>query len=328
MKIIDTTPFKGPDGQISAVDRVRAIAKYGSSWYSDVQAQDATAALLGRQLDRTYTLLVNPLLPGTDVFMPLVLVGPAGVYLIYVTNERGVFRAKGDEWGTLSGERFTPAKVNLLTRTARLAQGLGKFLERQGIPLVVEPVLLAMNPGMHIDSVRPLIRVVMSDAVERFAIGVTQASRTLTLETAAAIVDRIQKPHSTQKAGPAHPSRSTLEGREGEAPAHPREGAAPAGDSAVTPVYTPQGYGDASAASAPAQSGEPAPLDADSLGFAFNDEVEPEVAPPKSPQPGAAKKPSRRGAYFSLGQWIALGALFLIFVLLLTAIIVLAVMNA
>jgi hypothetical protein len=303
MKIIDTTPFKGPDGQISAVDRVRAIAKYGSGWYSDVQAQDATAALLGRQLDRTYTLLVNPLLPGTDVFMPLVLVGPPGVYLIYVTNERGVFRAKGDEWGSLDGERFTPAKVNLLTRTARLAQALQKFLEKQGIPLAVEPVLMAMNPGTHIDSVRPLIRVVMSDAVERFAIGVTQASRTLSLETAAAIVDRIQKPRSTQKA-------------------------APAGDSAVTPVYTPQGYGDASAASAPAQPGEPAPLDADSLGFAFNDEVEPEVAPPKPPPAGPAKKTSRRGAYFSPGQWIALGALFLIFVLLLTAIIVLAVMNA
>ena len=305
MKIIDTTPFKGPDGQISAVDRVRAIAKYGSSWYSDVQAQDATAALLGRQLDRTYTLLVNALLPGTDVFMPLVLVGPPGVYLIYVTNERGVFRAKDDEWGSLDGERFTPAKVNLLTRTSRLAQALQKFLEKQGIPLVVEPVLMAMNPGTHIDSVRPLIRVVMSDAVERFAIGVTQASRTLSLETAAAVVDRIQKPRAVQKAG------------------------APAlSESVVAPVYTPQGYGDASAASATAQAGEPAPLDANSLGFAFNDEVEPEVAPPQPAQAGAAKKPYRRGAYFSPGQWVALGALFLIFVLLLAAIIVLAVMNA
>jgi hypothetical protein len=154
----------------------------------------------------------------------------------------------------------------------------------------------------------------MSDAVERFAIGVTQATRTLTLEAAAAIVDRIQKPRAIHKS----------------APAHPREGAAPAGDSTVVPVYTPQGLGDGPATSAPTQPGEPMPLDADSLGFAFDDEVEPEVAPPKPqpPQAGAAKKPSRRGGYFSPGQWIALGALFLIFVLLLTAIIVLAVMNA
>lgn len=307
MKIIDLTPFKGPDGQISTMDRVRAMTRYGTSWYSDVQAQDATVALLGRQLDRTFTLLVNPPLPGTEVILPLVLVGPAGVHLINITNERGVFRATEEEWGTLTGERFTPAKVNLLTRTARLAQALQKFLQGQGIPQAVEPVLLAMNPGMHIDSVRPQIRVVMSDAVERFAIGVMQVPRALTAESVAAIVDRIQKPHKPKKDVPA--------------PA-PAASAVDAGEAPEAPVNTPQGYGD--------QPGEPMPFDADSLGFAFDDEIEPEVAPPepKNPPAGAAKKPSRRAGYFSPAQWIALGALFLIFVLLVAAIIVLAVMNA
>src|SRR5512139_514126 len=111
MKIIDRTPFKGPDGQISAVDRVRAMAKYGSGWYADVQAQDATAALLSRVLDRGYTMLVNAPLPGSGILLPLVLIGPAGAYLFNITNERGVFQAKDEEWGTLTGERFTPAKV-------------------------------------------------------------------------------------------------------------------------------------------------------------------------------------------------------------------------
>lgn len=312
MKIIDLTPFKGPGGQISAMDRVRAMARYGSSWYSDIQAQDATAALLGRQLDRTYTLLVNPLLPGADVFLPLVLVGPAGVYLINITNERGVFRARDEEWGTLTGEHFTPAKVNLLTRTSRLAQALQKFLEGQGIPQAVEPVLLAMNPGMHIDSVRPQIRVVMSDAVERFALGVTQAPRPLTLETAAAIVERIQKPHALKKEVPAPPASLAATGE--------------------APVDAPQGYGDQPAASGPDQPGELTPLDAGSLGFAFNEEPEPPVTPPtpKPPQAATAKKPATRAGEvsFSPGQWIALGCLFVIFVVILAAIIVLAVMNA
>jgi len=317
MKIVDRTPFKGREGQISAVDRVRAMARYGSSWYSDVQAQDATAALLGRQLDRAYTLWVNPPLPGTDVLLPLVLIGPPGVYLINITNERGVFHAQGEEWGTLTGECFTPAKINLLTRTARLAQALQKFLESQGFTLVVEPVFMAMNPGMHIDSVRPVVRVVMSDAVERFALGVAQATRALTAESIAVINERIQRPRSPQKAAPA-----------------PVPGAAETAEAREAPAYMPQGYGEGATASGQAQPGEPAPFDADSLGFAFEDEAKPQAAQPKSPQAGRAKKPAKRtparsgGVSFSRTQWIALGALFLIFVLLLAAIIVLAVMNA
>ena len=52
MKVIDRTPFKGPEGTSRALDRVRATLKFGSNWYSEVQAQDAVATILGRQLDR------------------------------------------------------------------------------------------------------------------------------------------------------------------------------------------------------------------------------------------------------------------------------------
>jgi len=321
MRIVDRTPFKGPDGQISAVDRVRAMAKYGSRWYSDIQAQDATAALLGRQLGGGYILLVNPPLSGTDVLLPLVLVGPVGVFLINITNERGVFSARGDEWGTLTGERFTPAKVNLLTRTARMAEALQKFLEKQGFALLVEPVLLAMNPGMHVESVRPIIRVVMSDAVERFAIGLTQATRTLSLETAALISERILKPRAPQKEGAA---------------SAPAPGAGETGTAPEVPAYVPQGYGDQPGVPGQPEAQAEGPLTAESLGFSFTEEPEPDAAPPK-PKPAQAapaKKPAKAapagkgGLRFSRGQWIALGFLLLIFVLILVAIIVLAAMNA
>jgi hypothetical protein len=194
MKVIDRTPFRGPDGKISALDRVRATMKYGSSWYADVQAQAAAASVLGRHLDRTFTLLLNPQLPESDVILPMVLVGPPGVFMVYSTNERGVFQARGEEWGTLSGEQFVPAKVNLLARAGRMAQALGKFLGKQGLPIQVEPVLLTMNPGMHVDSVRPTVRVVMTDGLEHFAIGLTQGDRPLSPEDAGIVADRIIKP--------------------------------------------------------------------------------------------------------------------------------------
>ena len=315
MKIIDRTPFKGPDGQISAVDRVRAMAKYGSSWYSDIQAQDATAALLSRVLDRGYTLLVNAPLPGSEILLPLVLAGPTGVLLLNITNERGVFQAKGEDWGTLTNERFTPVKVNLITRTAKLAQALQKFLQTQGFTLTVEPVLLAMNPGMHIDSVRPAIRVVMSDAVERFALGLTQATHILSAETASVVADRILKPRPPQAA--------TQEATEVAAPA----AIAAVDAEPEVPAYIPQGQGE------PQEMGR---LDAESLGFAFNEDAGTASATSQSKagQPSPAKKsaqqsPARKKKKgFSVGQWIALGTLFFIFVVIIAAIIVLAVMNA
>jgi hypothetical protein len=321
MRIVDRTPFKSPDGQISAVDRVRAMAKYGSKWYSDIQAQDATAALLGRQLGSGYILLVNPPLPGTDVLLPLVLVGPVGVFLINITNERGVFSARGEEWGTLTGERFTPAKVNLLTRTARMAEALQKFLEKQGFALLVEPVLLAMNPGMHVESVRPIIRVVMSDAVERFAIGLAQATRTLSIESASLISERILKPRAPKKEGA------------GSAPAL---AAVETGTAPEVPAYMPQGYGDQPGASGQPEGQAEGPLTAETLGFSFTEEPEPDAAPPK-PKPAQAapaKKPAKvapagaGGVRFSRGQWTALGCLLLLFILVLVAFIVLAAMNA
>jgi hypothetical protein len=132
----------------------------------------------------------------------------------------------------------------------------------------------------------------------------------LTLETVAAIVERIQKPRAPKK--------------EALAPAV----AADPGELPDVPVNAPQGYSDQPAAYDQSQPGEPMPLDADSLGFAFEDEPQAPVTPPKPPPAGAAKRPSRRGGYFSPGQWIVLGVLFLLFVLLLAAIIILAVMNA
>jgi hypothetical protein len=305
MKVIDRTPFKGPDGKISAMDRVRASMKYGSSWYDDVQAQDAAAAVLGRQLDRTYTLLVNAPLPGTDVLLPMVLVGPPGVFLIYITNERGVFQARGEEWGTLSGERFVPDKVNLLTRTVRMSQALGKFLLSQGFDIPMEPVLLAVNPGMHIDSMRPVIRVMLSDGLERFAISLAQGKRILIPEIVAAISDRILNPRAPRK---------------------PAAAAAPT-PAPATPAYIPQGQ-------EPAAAVADEPVSAESLGFAFDEAAQPEVAPGSRAPVSASRKPvpsgSQRkgGVRISRGQWFALGCLFVVFVIILSTIIVLAVMNA
>jgi hypothetical protein len=230
MKHIDQTPYRSASGQITFIDQVRIVFKFGAGWTTQVRAQDAVVAVLGRTLERHFILLQNVPLPGTEVRLPLVLVGPAGVYLFNVIPGRGMYRARGDEWSLVEGARAAPAPVNMLTRTARLAAGLQKFLDRQGFKdmVKVEGMLLASDPGLHVDSARSIVRVVMNDALERFAVSLNQSRLVLSPEAAATIVDRITNPV---------PPRAVEGGASSAAPvSEPERAPAPAAESAQQPA--------------------------------------------------------------------------------------------
>jgi hypothetical protein len=270
MKVIDKTPYLNKKGTIGPLERIQGTFALGTNWYGDMKGQEEVIALLERILDNKFVLARNPILPGSqDVRLPLVLSGPPGVFLLNVTNMRGMFRAKGEEWGTISGDHFKPLKPNMINLTARYCQGLQKFLERQGIMnmLTAEPILLATNPGMHVDTIRPLVRVVMSDALERFAVSVSQARAMQSPEDAQLIIDRLITPKTITKEAPAP-----------VVPAEQRE----------TPMYDPN---DRFKKEAPAQSG------GGSL-FSFEDESPPEsqaaVAQPVPAPVKPAAKPSKK----------------------------------
>ena len=177
MKIIDKTPYRAESGEIDLLGRIQGMLKYGMSWFNILKAQDIVIAIIEKQLDSNYALLRNVTLPNTEINLPLVLVGPPGVYLINVAHERGVFMARDDQWGTMIGDRFVPARLNQINRTQALGRVLQLYLDRQNFKgqLVVEAILMAADPGMQIESTRPVVRVVMSDALERFAASLNQA---------------------------------------------------------------------------------------------------------------------------------------------------------
>jgi hypothetical protein len=196
MKIIDQTPyFNSETGEIDFLDRVRAIMKFGSPWVKEVEAQNQVIPVLGHVLDRNFTLLRNVTPPGLNTSLPLILVGPTGVFVMYVTPLSGMYRAKGDQWGTISGNAFKNEKPNLMTRTEHMARAIQIFLQRQGLLLTtVEAVLLCSDLSVHVDSIRPIIRVVMRDALERFAISITQARTVFSPEAVQDVINRILNP--------------------------------------------------------------------------------------------------------------------------------------
>jgi len=268
MKIIDKTPYLNKKGTIGPLERIQGTFSIGTNWYGDMKGQEEVIAVLERILDNKFVLARNPILPGAqDVRLPLVLSGPPGVFLLNVTNMRGMFRAKGEDWGTISGDHFKPLKPNMISLTARYCQGLQKFLERQGVMnmLTAEPILLATNPGMHVDTIRPLVRVVMSDALERFAVSVSQARALQSPEDAQLIIDRLITPKVITKEAPAP-----------VVPAEQRH----------TPMYDPD---DLFKEEAPAQSR------GGSL-FSFEEESQPESQAAASQSVPAPAKPDARPA--------------------------------
>ncbi|MBN1306178.1 MAG: NERD domain-containing protein [Anaerolineales bacterium] len=269
MKLIDHTPFQNENGEIALIDRIKGTLQFGFSWYPDLQAQKEIISRMDKALDKNYTLIRNFPLGKSGITIPMILVGPAGVFVIQVTNARGVYRAKGNTWGTIDGDKFTPAAINILERVSRLARALQVYLERQDLKGFgeVEPVIMCADPGLHVETVRPIARVVMSDAVERFAGSLLQGRPVFTVEAVYELVDRILKPRSPkkQKAETQQPAAPEPENAD-----HPVEtdyygSATDAGE--ASPFLDSDQFGAEAA-------GEVSPfLDTNDLGFAFEDEA-------------------------------------------------------
>ena len=218
MKTIDQTPLQNEDGEIGIVQRLQGTLKYGFEWYPEQQAQKTVLAHLSRALGKGYTAIRNPKLGGSGIIVPLVLVGPVGIYAAHVTHVRGTYQARRDSWGQMYGINYKPASVNILTRTQLLARALQAFIEWQGVslPKPVEPVILAANPGLHLESMQPITRIVLVDGIERWAGSLESAAPVLTPESAYELADRIVNPRKPKKEKrPAAAEQAPVQSEEG-----------------------------------------------------------------------------------------------------------------
>lgn len=202
MKIIDKTPFYNNEtGKISIIDRTRALVKYGRAWISEMDAQRSVLPVFEKFLDNKFTLLRNIPLPGMDAPISFILIGPPGIYVIFVTDMIGMYRAKGDEWSLLIDNTLKPEKTNLLHHTNLLARSVQVFLERHGFKDIDEVVgiLLCVNPSMYVDSQRPIVRIIMRDALERFTVSLSQSDALLPLDKIYRIIDLITAQASAEE---------------------------------------------------------------------------------------------------------------------------------
>ena len=279
MKLIDHTPYLSESGEISLVNQILATLKFGTAWYPEIKAQKIVIDSLNYNLDKGYTLLRNIVLPGSQATIPLILVGPAGVSVIVVTNLKGAFQAKGDNWEVIEGGKIRSVKSNLVVLTSKMARAVKYYLKKRDIEVAeVDGVLICSDPGMHVESSRPIVRVVMRDAIEHFVITLNRAAPTLTGNTAQTIINRLVNPHATK---PPVPKVEEIV-------------AQPVDSSALDDVF---------------------PWTDDSLDFDFKDDTSQDMEKPFSNTPEPAMESSRvqdmrqsdsKQFYFDKKQWILL----------------------
>jgi hypothetical protein len=295
MKVIDKTPLQNEKGEVGLLQRLQGLMEYGLNWYPELQAQKIVITQLDTVLEKGFTLIRNLTLHNSQIVEPMILIGAPGVYVIRVTPLKGIYEAKGDQWNVITNGHSYPAPINLLTLSSRLARALQVFIERQGIilPGPVEAVLVASNPAMHIDSIRPAVRVVMSDGIKQFASSLLQARPVLKTDLVYDLAERIITPRP--KASAQGPSQTP----EPEVPSYAAPQAEALGPARAKAIFH--------------AADEVKPFNPADLSFAF-DEKAGEDVPENLREPSPSQrlpKPGKKPA-ISPRQWIFLGAMLLV----------------
>jgi len=172
MKVKDFSPIPYQGGQLSVADRIQGALKFGASWDSDMKSQEIIIRYLSPGLGDAFMLFRNMLLPDFDIPMPLILVGPHGVTLIYNNTTKGIFRAEGSVWSQMGATRgkYKKSKPNLILRVSMMALAIEKFLNSLGYAdLSVDGILVLTNPGTHVETIQPDVRIILVDALSQLS---------------------------------------------------------------------------------------------------------------------------------------------------------------
>jgi hypothetical protein len=167
MRLIE--PNQKPADKDSLQKIFQSIKKLLAFDSADEHAEEMIVTQLMRGLDNRFVLLHNlQLEAGREVFPPI-LIGPTGLLVLNISFAKGFFKAKEESWWEMSksSHRFGPGHPNLIKQSQFYAQKLANILDAYGKSHPeITPVLIFANPGVHVETASPAIRIVLMDGVE------------------------------------------------------------------------------------------------------------------------------------------------------------------
>lgn len=171
MKVIDANEKPAPDtGVGKALSQAQDAFGKLMGGSPEEQGQKTLIDYLSRQLNNRYMLLRNIKLAGADITIPMILIGPSGISVITTRAEKGIYQVKAEAISKVgSSKEYTPIRPSPVNRTLLMAEAVTRYLREHNIePPEIQPVMFFSNPGTHIDSTRPSVRLVQIDGLERF----------------------------------------------------------------------------------------------------------------------------------------------------------------
>ncbi|KAA3642899.1 MAG: hypothetical protein DWQ07_20470 [Chloroflexi bacterium] len=214
MRILEYKENEKKDAEPGPLDNIlkQISGLLGGGETPEQKAREVIMPRLERVLNDDYVMMLDYPIPGLGVTIPMLLVGPPGVRVIYPSAIKGVFRAKEDMWLEMHDRKrhFEPAKQNLMELATRYGQAVAKYLESRAIESPgVEPILMFSEPSIHVDTARPNVRVVIREAIEKYGHSLTQAPGVLNGERIYSIITMITRPPQ----GAAAPASAKGEGK-------------------------------------------------------------------------------------------------------------------
>ncbi|MFU8770896.1 MAG: hypothetical protein ACNA8H_00600 [Anaerolineales bacterium] len=196
MRVVEFYPRSGEDRNHELEERMYRIWVSGSDKDIDLQAEEVLAAQLGKSLDNRYTLFRGVELPGVDVIIPFVLVGPTGVQVFNASGLTGIYRARQEIWEAVSddGQRFTTIRPNLIARTILIAQLLEDYLANEGLLVIsAEPVLYFFQAGIDVGRDESAVRIIIPEDLEQFINELIRTPEILNTEQINRVLDVLLK---------------------------------------------------------------------------------------------------------------------------------------
>lgn len=196
MKIIDFSSSFTQADQTSSRSLPPTPRKHGFTRFSEEEAKIFCVNALAEGLSDDYVLLQNVNLSDLEIAIPLILIGPSGLYIIMTTNMIGAFRAKGDAFLDLQNiKKPKPVQPNLLIRTGLMARAVDVYLTRNKVTTYsAQGVLMCADSHMFIESMQPIVQVVMGEAIGMFAKNISKGASLANPQMRQEIIDTLLSP--------------------------------------------------------------------------------------------------------------------------------------
>jgi hypothetical protein len=171
MRLIDLSTQHAESGKNPILSFFTKVFPEGKQKQSDLDAQNEVIIRLERALGADFTLIREIKLPGLGTPIPMALVGPPGIFVLYPSAVKGTYRARGDLWLKLDNSgNMKNSNPNLPNRTRLYAEAIRKFLaQNEFMNAEIEPVLLFSQPEAFVENIKAPIRMVMCDGIESYS---------------------------------------------------------------------------------------------------------------------------------------------------------------